>query len=79
MYHHAAYDIACIYALEGKSVEAVKWLREANANGFQCYRLFERDAYLNRIRQAPEFLQFMTEMKAQTERYKREFDGAATQ
>ncbi len=72
-YHHAAYDIACIYALEGKSVEAVKWLREANATGFQCYPLFERDAYLNRIRQAPEFIQFMLEMKAQNERYRREF------
>jgi tetratricopeptide (TPR) repeat protein len=73
LYHHAAYDIACIYALEGKSVEAVKWLREANATGFQCYPLFERDAYLNRIRQAPEFIQFMAEMKAQNERYRREF------
>jgi TolB-like protein/tRNA A-37 threonylcarbamoyl transferase component Bud32 len=77
-YHHAAYDIARIYALEGKSVETVKWLREANASGFQCYPLFERDAYLNRIRQAPEFIQFMAEMKAQNERYRREFGEAAT-
>jgi len=72
-YHHAAYDIACIYALEGKSVEAVKWLREAAATGLSVYPLFERDAYLNRIRQAPEFIQFMAEMKAQNERYRREF------
>jgi tetratricopeptide (TPR) repeat protein len=74
-YHHAAYDIARIYALEGKSVEAVKWLREAATTGFPCYPLFERDAYLNRIRQAPEFIQFMTEMKAQHEKYQREFGG----
>jgi tetratricopeptide (TPR) repeat protein len=73
LYHHAAYDIARIYALEGKSVEAVKWLREANATGFQPYPLFERDAYLNRIRQAPEFVRFMAEMKAQNERYRSEF------
>jgi hypothetical protein len=72
-YHHAAYDFACIYALEGKTIEAVKWLREAVATGFHCYPLFQRDAYLNRIRQAPEFLQFMEEMRAQNERYKREF------
>jgi len=78
LYHHAAYDIACIYALAGKSVEAVKWLREANVNGFQCYPLFERDSYLNRVRQAPEFIQFMTEMKAQNERYRREFGGGTT-
>ncbi len=72
-YHHDAYDIACIYALQGKSVEADKWLREAAATGFQCYLLFERDAYLNRIRQTPEFIRFMAEMKAQNERYRREF------
>ena len=78
LYHHHAYDIACIYALEGKSVEAVKWLREAAAMGFPNYPLFERDAYLNRIRQAPEFIQFMTEMKTQNERYRREFGEGAT-
>ena len=75
-YHHATYDIACIYALEGKSDEAVKWLRETAASGFQPYPLFERDAYLNRIRQAPAFIQFMAEMKVQNERYRREFGGA---
>jgi len=72
-YHHITYDIACIYALAGKSDEAVKWLRETAATGFPCYPLFERDPYLNRIRQAPEFVQFMAEMKEQFERYKREF------
>lgn len=77
-YHHAAYDIARIYALEGKSVEAVKWLREAAAKGFPCYPLFERDAYLNRIRQAPEFIQFMSEMKTRWEGYRREFGEGAT-
>jgi tetratricopeptide (TPR) repeat protein len=77
-YHHAAYDIACIYALQGKKDEAIKWLRDAAANGFPCYPLFERDPNLNRIRQAPEFIQFMTEMKAQNEKYRREFSEGAT-
>ena len=72
-YHHATYDIACLYALGGQSDEAVKWLRETAAKGFPSYTLFERDPYLNRIRQAPEFIRFMEEMKAQNERYKREF------
>jgi hypothetical protein len=72
-HHHAAHDIACIYALEGKSEEAVKWLREAAATGYPNYPLFERDPYLNRIRQTPEFEQFMAEMKVQFEKYKREF------
>jgi eukaryotic-like serine/threonine-protein kinase len=78
LYHHAAYDIARVYALQGKSDEAVKWLREAATTGFPCYPLFERDAYLNRIRQAPEFIQFLAEMKAQNERYQREFGEGAT-
>lgn len=72
-YHHAAYDIACIYALEGDSDEAVKWLRETAATGFPCYPLFERETFLDRIRQAPQFVQFMAEMKQQFERYQREF------
>jgi tetratricopeptide (TPR) repeat protein len=72
-YHHNAYEIARVYALAGKSQEAIKWLREAAATGLPCYPLFERDPYLNRIRQAPEFTQFMSETKAQLEKYKLEF------
>lgn len=73
-YHHVTYDVACIYALTGKSDEAVKWLRKTAAEGFPSYTLFERDPYLNRIRQAPEFIRFMEEIKAQNERYKSEFE-----
>jgi TolB-like protein len=73
LYHHAAYDIACVYALEGKSAEAVKWLRESAVTGFHLYPRYERDAYLNRIRQAPEFIQFLAEMKAENDRYRHEF------
>lgn len=72
-YHHNAYEIARVYALAGKSQEAIKWLRETAETGLPCHPLFERDPYLNRIRQAPEFIQFMSEMKGQVERYKREF------
>jgi tetratricopeptide (TPR) repeat protein len=76
-YHHATYNRACVYALEGKSEEAVKWLKETAATGFPCYPLFARDPYLNRIRQAPEFIQFIADMKTQNERFRREFaDGA---
>jgi serine/threonine-protein kinase len=73
-YHHTAYMIACIYAAEPNSAEAVKWLREAAATGFQVYPLFQRDALLDKIRQAPEFVQFMTELNATVDGYRREFD-----
>jgi tetratricopeptide (TPR) repeat protein len=74
-YHHTAYFIACIYAAEASSSEAVKWLREAVATGFLVYPLFERDALLDKIRKAPEFVQFMTELKATVDGYRREFES----
>jgi serine/threonine-protein kinase len=73
LYHHAAYDIACVYAMEGKGAEAVKWLREAAVTGFHLYPRYTRDAFLNRIRQSPEFIQFLAEMKAENDRYRSEF------
>jgi hypothetical protein len=71
--HHSAYDAACIFALAGKSAEAVKWLKESAATGFPNYPLFERDPYLNRIRENPEFVRFMADEKAQWQRYRQEF------
>jgi DNA-binding winged helix-turn-helix (wHTH) protein/TolB-like protein len=71
--HHSTYDAACIYALAGNSNEAVRWLKETAATGFPNYPLFARDPYLDRIRKAPEFVQFMADQKAQWEKYRQEF------
>ena len=73
LYHHATYDIACAYAMEGKSAEAVKWLKESAANGFHLYPRYTRDPFLDRIRKSPAFIQFLAEMKAENDRYRREF------
>jgi serine/threonine-protein kinase len=73
--HHSTYDTACIYALVGNSSEAVKWLKETAATGFPNYPLFARDHFLDRIRQSPEFVQFMAEQKAQWETFRQEFGG----
>jgi TolB-like protein/Tfp pilus assembly protein PilF len=72
-YHHSTYNIARIYALGGNSKEALKWLRVTVKEGFPCYPLFERDTFLDRIRQDPEFIKFMAEMKERWEGYQREF------
>ena len=72
-YHHGTYIIARIYALGGKSQEALKWLRVTVKEGFPCYPLFARDSMLDPIRKEPAFLQFMAEMKARWESYQREF------
>ena len=71
--HHSTYKIACIYALAGKSGEAVKWLNETASTGFPNYPLFEHDSYLDRIRQTPAFIQFMTAEKVNWEHYRQEF------
>jgi tetratricopeptide (TPR) repeat protein len=75
LYHHDAYAIACVYAMEGKSAEAVHWLRESAVNGYHLYPRYLRDTFLNRIRQAPEFIQFLGEMKAENDRYRQEFSA----
>ncbi len=72
-YHHVTYNIASIYARNGKTGESVKWLRETASKGFPNYSSFARDPYLDRIRHAPEFIEFMAEMKEQHEKYRLEF------
>jgi len=71
--HHYTYDLARIYALDGKNEEALKWLRKTVNEGFPCYPLFARDSFLDPIRKDPAFIQFMTEMKTRWEGYGREF------
>ena len=72
-YHHVTYNIARIYALAGKSDEAVKWLRITSKEGFPCYPLFARDSFLDPIRSDSAFAQFMTEMKTRWQNYQNEF------
>ncbi len=72
-YHHFTYDVGRIYALGGKSEEALKWLRTTANEGFPCYPLFARDSFLDPIRNDPAFIQFMVEMKTRWEGYRREF------
>jgi DNA-binding winged helix-turn-helix (wHTH) protein/TolB-like protein len=75
-YHHDTYNIARIYALGGKTQEALKWLRTTVDAGFPHYPLFARDKFLDPIRQDPAFQRFMEEMKQRWEGYLREFDVA---
>jgi tetratricopeptide (TPR) repeat protein len=71
VYHHFTHNAARIYALEGKSEEAVKWLRVTAEEGFPNYLLLLRDPYLDSIRNHPAFVQFMAEMKTRWESYRR--------
>jgi TolB-like protein/Tfp pilus assembly protein PilF len=69
-FHHTAYNVACAYALMNKPELALRWLREAAADGYPCYPLFEKDASLNNLRSDPRFIQFMADLKKQWEYYK---------
>jgi hypothetical protein len=48
-------------------------LKETAATGFPNYPIFERDAFLDRLRKAPEFIQFMAEQKARWAKNRQEF------
>lgn len=69
---HFARILARIYALEGRSEEAVKWLRVSVGEGLPNYPAFERDRYFDGIRHEPAFVQFMTELKARWDKYRRD-------
>ncbi len=69
---HFARILARIYALEGRSEEAVKWLRVSAREGFPNYPAFQRDMYFDGIRNDPAFVQFMAELKTRWENYRRE-------
>ena len=73
-YHHVTYNIASVYALAGKTDEAVKWLRTTAETGMPNYPLFARDPHLNRIRKETAFIEFMGELQPRWEGLKKEFE-----
>jgi len=50
-----ASDVDPTMRFQGKSSEAVKWLRDCAVTEFHLYPRYTRDAFLNRIRQSAEF------------------------
>lgn len=72
-FHHMTYNVACVYALQGKAERAVEWLEKTVAVGMPNYTLFSRDPHLDRIRNAPAFRQFMNQLKPRWEALQREF------
>lgn len=71
--HHAFYAFASICALQGKSVEAVRWLHKTVETGMPNYAMFARDPNLARIRASPEFVEFIAELKTRWDAMNREF------
>ncbi len=69
-FHHAAVSIATAYALLHRPGPAVRFLRQAATEGLPCYPCFANDPYLAKIRDDPDFITFLRELKAQWERYR---------
>src|SRR5437867_433133 len=69
-FHHAAVSIATAYALLHRPGPAVRFLRQAATEGLPCYPCFANDPYLAKIRDDPDFVAFLRELKAQWERYR---------
>jgi len=67
---NVAYNIGATYALLGDTRQAVSWLKKASREGLPCYPLFERDPTLDSLRQDPEFVAFMQQLKAQAEQFR---------
>jgi beta-lactamase regulating signal transducer with metallopeptidase domain/Flp pilus assembly protein TadD len=51
----AMYNLACAYSLDGKTRQALGWLDQAVAAGFDQHELFLNDADLNPLRDEKEF------------------------
>jgi tetratricopeptide (TPR) repeat protein len=69
-FHHAAYSIACAYAVLNMPDEAVRYLRMAAEDGYPCYPLFVSDPNLKAIREDPKFQSFLSAQKGQWEYFK---------
>ncbi|HSE98626.1 MAG TPA: protein kinase, partial [Blastocatellia bacterium] len=71
-FHHAAFSIACAYALIGEKQSAMEWLERTAEEGMPCYPLFDTEPALNSLRDDPQFKSFMEKMKKQYEGYLRD-------
>ena len=72
-YHHITYEFAQIYAINRNVPDAVRWLRETAETGNPSHEMFARDPFLDKIRQSPEFIEFMAELKLEYDKYRSEF------
>ncbi|HQR67233.1 MAG TPA: hypothetical protein PLB02_07570 [Thermoanaerobaculia bacterium] len=66
-FHHTAYNLANAWALLGRTPQALAFLREAAETGFPCYPLFEKDPFLDRLRNDPGFRTFLEAQRSDWE------------
>ncbi len=70
-YHHAQYDMACIWSLLGEPAAALEALGAAAENGFPCRDFFAIDPLLDGLRDTPELGALLAELDGEVESYRR--------
>ncbi|MEO6334699.1 MAG: winged helix-turn-helix domain-containing protein [Pyrinomonadaceae bacterium] len=70
-FHHTAHNIASAYAAIGMLDESVEWLERAADDGFPNYTYFAGDPNLNASRRHRPFVELMSRLKRQWERFQK--------
>lgn len=70
-FHHTAYNIGAAYSLLDRKSEAMPWLQRAANEGFPCYPVYASDRSLDKLRNYPDFQQFMSKLGMQWDIYKK--------
>src|SRR6266436_4925433 len=71
--HHMFHTAAAVDALLGKPARAIALLRKASGTGLPNYPVFREDPHFHSLRERPEFLSLMAELKREWEGYRQEF------
>jgi serine/threonine protein kinase/tetratricopeptide (TPR) repeat protein len=71
--HHALHCAAGVYALIGKANKAIVEIKRCVETGLPNHRAFERDPNLQSLRQHPEFVALMRDVRRDYESFEREF------
>jgi eukaryotic-like serine/threonine-protein kinase len=62
-FHHAYYQVACIYAVLGETEKATAWLERSADTGFPCWPFFKVDPHLENLRENPAFKKLVSDLE----------------
>jgi adenylate cyclase len=77
MDHDVAYALGAAAAQLGRPADAVKWLWSAAETGFPCYQWVARDSLLDPIRSDAGFQAFVTSLRADYDRARKQYEAVS--
>jgi len=69
--HHTQHLVGAAYAAMGRKADALDWLERASAEGFPCFPYFEKDPFLDPLRDDPRFQRWLRGVKEQWQELRR--------